>query len=194
MLLLGALLSAEAKDLFNGRDLTGWVAMHGGEWTVEDGVLIGRNGTNWTTNPEESGSWLRTEKPYRDFTLELDYAINSKGNSGVHFRSALTKNPSFTGYEMQILDDAGSAPRKSGSGAIYDVVAPTRNLSKPAGEWNHARIACRGKRIEIELNGEKIVDFESDRSGQGYIGLQNHDSHAVIKFRNLKIAELETAN
>jgi hypothetical protein len=185
-------VQAETKDLFNGRDLTGWVAMYGGEWTVEDGVLVGRNGTNWTTNPELSGSWLRTEKPYGDFTLELEYAINAKGNSGVHFRSALEKNPSFTGYEMQIVDDSGSAPRKSGTGSIYDVVAPTRNPCKPAGEWNRARITCQGKRIQIEMNGEKIVDHESDRSLRGYIGLQNHDSRAVVKFRNVRITEPDT--
>ncbi|MCW5558074.1 MAG: DUF1080 domain-containing protein, partial [Verrucomicrobiae bacterium] len=68
--------------LFNGRNLKGWVGMHGGEWTVSEGVLTGRNGVDWTTNPEKSGSWLRTAVEYRDFILELEYAINSKGNSG----------------------------------------------------------------------------------------------------------------
>src|SRR5215218_7240526 len=134
----------EPAPAFNGRDLTGWVAMHGGQWTVEDGVLVGRNGTNWSTNPEVSGSWLRTAKEYGDFVLELEYAISAKGNSGIHFRAGLEKNPSFTGYEMQIVDDAGSPPRKSGSGALYDVVAPSKNVAKPAGEWNQVRITCKG--------------------------------------------------
>ncbi|HYG33989.1 MAG TPA: DUF1080 domain-containing protein [Clostridia bacterium] len=181
---------AAPKELFNGRDLSGWVAMHGGEWTVEDGVLVGRNGTNWTTNPEMSGSWLRTEQAYSDFVLELEYSINSRGNSGIHFRSALEKNPSFTGYEMQILDDAGREARKTGTGSIYDVVAPTKNMSKPAGEWNKVRITCKGNRIQVNLNGEDIVDFEGNRATRGYIGLQNHDHHAVIKFRNIKITAL----
>ena len=26
-------------SLFNGKDLSGWVSMHGGEWKVEDGVI-----------------------------------------------------------------------------------------------------------------------------------------------------------
>src|SRR2546422_2008550 len=53
-----------AKTLFNGRDLAGWVVLSGGEWTVENGVLVGRNGKDWSTNPEKSGSWLRTEKDH----------------------------------------------------------------------------------------------------------------------------------
>lgn len=180
---------AQPKPLFNGKDLTGWVLMHGGEWAVEDGVLVGRNGTNWTTNPEHSGSWLRTERDYADFVLELEYFINTRGNSGIHFRSGLEKNPSFTGYEMQIVDDAGGQARKTGTGSIYDVVAPSKNVSKPAGEWNKVRITCIGKKIEINLNGETIVNHESDRSMRGYIGLQNHDSRSVVKFRNIRLEE-----
>src|SRR5262245_9009833 len=145
-----------SRPLFNGRDLAGWVVLHGGEWKVENGEIIGRNGLNWSTNPEKSGSWLRTEKSYRDFTFDLEYAISRRGNSGVFLRSTLEKNPAFTGHEMQILDDHGRPPAKSTSGALYDVVAPTRNMSKPAGEWNQVRIECRGRRIQIAMNGESI--------------------------------------
>jgi hypothetical protein len=183
--------AAESRSLFNGKDLSGWVVMHGGEWTVEDGVLVGRNGTNWTTNPEESGSWLRSEEQYGDFVLELEYNITPGGNSGIHFRSALDKNPSFTGYEMQIVGDASAPPRKGGIGSLYDVVAPTRNASKPPGEWNKVRITCQGNRIQVTMNGEDIVDYkEADRLPRGFIGLQNHDHRTVVKFRNIQIRRL----
>ena len=184
-------VDCRAEPLFNGRDLSGWVVMNGGDWTVEEGVLVGRNGTNWTTNPALSGSWLRTAREYGDFVLELEYAISSKGNSGIHFRSLLERNPSFTGYEMQIVDDAGGQARKSGTGSLYDVVAPARNVSKPAGEWNQVRITCKGKRIQVTLNGEDVVDFQTaDRSPRGYLGLQNHDARSVVKFRNIRMTEL----
>jgi hypothetical protein len=176
-----------AKSLFNGRDLTGWVAMHGGEWKVEEGVIVGRNGTNWSTNPEKSGSWLRTEKEYSDFTLDLEYAINARGNSGVFIRSALEKNPAFTGHEVQILDDHGREPKKTTTGSLYDVIAPTKNMSKPTGEWNSLRVTTKGRRIQVTMNGEPIVDYETDRLTRGYIGLQNHDTNAVVKFRNIRI-------
>jgi len=178
-----------ARPLFNGRDLAGWVVLHGGDWTVENGQIVGQKGVDWSTNPEKSGSWLRTDKAYSDFTLELEYAINARGNSGVFLRSALEKNPAFTGHEMQILDDHGRPPAKFTSGSLYDVVAPSKNMSKPAGEWNQVRIDCRGRRIQITMNGESIIDYETDRSIHGYLGLQNHDTNAIVRFRNLRITE-----
>jgi len=181
--------AAATNSLFNGRDLSGWVAMHGGGWTVEDGAIVGRNGTNWSTNPERSGSWLRTAKEYSNFTLELEYAINARGNSGIFIRSALEKNPAFTGHEMQIVDDHGREPKKSSTGALYDVVAAKKNMSRPAGEWNQVRIDCDGPRVQVTMNGEAIIDYQTDRLTRGYIGLQNHDTNAVVKFRNIRITE-----
>ena len=188
-MLTGA-LAAEPEVLFNGKDIKNWVVMHEGEWTIEDGVLIGRNGTNWSTNPEKSGSWLRTQKQYKDFVLELEYAISPRGNSGIFIRSDTAKNPAFTGYEMQITDDHGRQPSKGSSGALYDVVAASKNMSKPGGEWNQARIEARGQAIKVFLNGEKIVEHEGTRRESGYIGLQNHDNKCTVKFRNIRITPL----
>lgn len=185
--------TGEAHALFNGRNLDGWVVMHGGEWTVADGVVTARNGVSWSTNPEKSGSWLRTAKEYGDFVLDLEYAVNVKGNSGVFLRSALEKNPAFTGHEMQILDDAGNGvtePKKWSTGALYDYVAANKIMSKPAGEWNTVRIEARGPKVVIWLNGEKILDHEGMRSLHGYLGLQNHDDKAVTKFRNVRLTVL----
>ena len=179
------------ETLFDGHTLKGWVLEHGGEWTIEDHVLIGRNGTNWSTNPEKSGSWLRTAKQYGDFILELDFAINTNSNSGIFLRSAIEKNPAFTGYEMQIVADHGGTPTKGSGGALYDVVAATKNVSKPAGEWNHVRIVAHGTHVHIEMNGEPILDYhDATRSERGYIGLQNHDARSVAKFRNIELTPL----
>jgi len=178
------------RPIFNGRDLEGWVRVEGGKWLVTDGVLVGRNGRNWSTDPTRTGSWLRTKRQYGDFRLELQYTISKQGNSGVFFRSAADKNPAFTGYEMQIHDSPGHKPSKGGPAAIYDVVAPSKNPVRPAGQWNTATIVARGPRIIIEMNGERIIDTKLNRSMRGYIGLQNHDRQAEVKFRNIRVAEL----
>jgi hypothetical protein len=102
----------------------------------------------------------------------------------------LEKNPAFTGYEMQILSDHGREPTRHTTGAIYEVVGASLNMSKPDGEWNQARIEARGPHIRITLNGEMVVDVENERSSTGYIGLQNHDDRSVVKFRNIRITEL----
>lgn len=178
------------KPIFNGRNLDGWTMIEGGEWDVRDGLLIGHHGRNWSTNPEKSGSWLSTKKQYSDFRLELQFTINKGGNSGVLFRSSHEKNPSFTGYEMQIHDSPGRPPSKGGPGSLYDVIAPTKNMIRQAGQWNTATILARGPKIIVELNGEKIIDTEQTRSLRGYIGLQAHDERSEVKFKNIRLEEL----
>ncbi len=182
--------SSEGEVLFDGKNIKQWIAVEGGEWSIEDGVLVGRNGQNWSTDPEKSGSWLRTKKMYANFELEFEYAISEKGNSGVFFRSAAEKNPAFTGYEMQIVDFFGREPSKSGAGALYDIIAPTKNLVKRAGEFNHVVIRADGPWITIEMNGEKVLNFVGHRQLEGYIGLQNHDARAVVRFRDIRVRRL----
>lgn len=178
------------RPLFNGKNLAGWTIVEGGDWRIENDVLVGAKGQNWSTDPEKTGSWLRTVQTYDDFRLELQYTINEGGNSGVFFRSAAMKNPAFTGYEMQILDFFGQAPTKQGATAIYDTVAPLKNMVRPAGQWNTATIIAKGPKITIEMNGEQVLETELNRSLHGYIGLQNHDDHAVVQFRNIRIEVL----
>lgn len=180
----------KCQPIFNGKDLAGWTKIEEGEWTVEDGVLIGRNGINWSTNPEKTGSWLSTKKQYANFRLELQFMVNKGGNSGVFIRSLHQRNPAFTGYEMQIHDSPGRPPSKGGPGSLYDVVAPTKNVIRPAGQWNSATITAQGQKIRIEMNGEKILETEQDRSLKGYIGLQNHDDKSEVRFKNIRLEEL----
>lgn len=181
---------AKCKPIFNGKDLDGWTKIDGGEWRVENGVLIGRNGQNWTTDPEKTGSWLSTKKEYSNFRLEFQFTVNKGGNSGVFFRSKHKKNPAFTGYEMQIHDSPGRPPSKGGPGSLYDVVAPEKNLIRPAGLWNSATIIARGNKIRVEMNGERILETEQKRASKGYIGLQNHDDKSEVRFKNIRLEEL----
>ena len=91
---------------------------------------------------------------------------------------------------MQIVADYGRPPTRGSAGSLYDVVAPKKNMSRPADEWNHVRIVTQGRRIQITWNGERTIDYETDRLTKGYIGLQNHDAKSVVRFRNIRITEL----
>jgi hypothetical protein len=172
--------------LFNGKDLTGWHVMGTPAWKVEDGVLVCTG---------EGSGWLRSDKQYENFVLRLEFRISKGGNSGIFIRSALEGNPAFTGMEVQILDDHGRQPTPHTTGAIYDAVAPKKNMSKPAGEWNFVEIICSGPWVVVAMNGEEIVRVNmdehpklKDRLRKGYIGLQNHGSR--VEFRNIRIKEL----
>ncbi len=194
ILLLGigavAIWTQQAEEgfvpLFNGKDLTGWHVMGSPSWKVEDGILVCTG---------EGGGWLRSDKQYENFVLRLEFRISKGGNSGIFIRSALEGNPAFTGMEIQILDDHGRDPAPYTTGAIYDAVAPKKNMSKPAGEWNFVEIICSGPWVVVAMNGEEIVRVNMDehpklkeRLRKGYIGLQNHGSR--VEFRNIRIKEL----
>ena len=169
------------KPLFNGEDLTGWEPVGSDSWHVEDGML-------YTVGGE--GGWLSTDREYGDVDLQLEFRVPDGGNSGVFFRSAADKNPAFTGYEMQIFDAPGTPPSKHGPSGLYDVMAPTENRVRPAGQWNTVTIIARGTNVVLEMNGKRVIDAELDRSIRGYVGLQNHDERAVVRFRNIRIEEL----
>src|ERR1700712_5209077 len=80
--LSGTAQTAQFKNLFNGKDLTGWKQLNGkAKYTVQNGEIIG------TTVMNEPNSFLTTEKEYGDFILEFDFKVDSTMNSGVQFRS-----------------------------------------------------------------------------------------------------------
>jgi hypothetical protein len=190
------------EPLFNGKDLTGWKVNKGGNmkvWGAEDGILYVQ-GTG--------GGWLMTEKEYGDFEVQLEFKVPEKGNSGVALRSPMEGDPAYAGMEIQILDDAWytneanykGLRRTQLTGSIYDVVPPSKDATKPVGEWNKLHITAKGRHVTVELNGTKIVDANLDDHKKradkhpgllrekGHLGLQSHDGR--VEFRNLYVKSL----
>lgn len=182
--------------LFNGKDLKGWKTT--GNWFAEkDGVLA------IVPRPGESG-WQRYDaylwhgKEYGDFVLDLEFKLPPGGNSGVFFRVGDVKNPVETGFEVQILDSHGKPDDQlthHDNGGLIRTAAPTKNASKPAGEWNRMVITAKGQHLKIELNGEQIMDIDlsqtagKDKAAKGALGLQDHG--LPLWFRNIRIKELK---
>lgn len=87
------------------------------------------------------------------------------------FENRISTRPSrgqdyVIGFEYQITDDAANRDAKSNrthtAGAVYDVVAPSSAVERPAGEWNQSRLVVRGNHVEHWLNGVKVVDTTLD--------------------------------
>jgi hypothetical protein len=187
--------------LYNGKDLSGWKTE--GNWVPQDdGVLaiIPRKGERgW----QRYKSYLYTEKQYENYVLELEYKHKKGGNSGLHFRIAEPEDwdqidPVAKGIECQILDSHGKPDNKMGHhdcGGIIRTQGPSKNMAKPAGEWNKMVLTCNGQNIQVELNGEKIIDIQQDKGAmkdrplKGYIALQDHGQE--MWFRNIRIKELD---
>ena len=114
------------------------------------------------------------------------------------FRVGDLKNPVQNGIEAQILDSTKKKGRMGphDHGGIIRTVGASKNMSRKPGEWNRMIVTCKGHHLQVELNGEKIVDIQldktpmKDRPLQGYIGLQDHGEPNNLYFRNIKIKRL----
>ncbi len=189
------------EPLFNGKDLKGWKA-YGGKsdvWGADKGLLFTKGA---------GGGWLLTDKEYSDFELRLEYRWEKDGgNSGVALRAPLVSDVSWKGIEIQLIDDTNyekvhnyKLKPTQHTGSIYGVVPPSKLPGKGPGEWNQMCIVAKGRKITVELNGEKIIDANLDdykdrikehpglQRDKGHLGVQSHDGR--VEFRNLHVKPL----
>jgi hypothetical protein len=193
--------------LFDGKTLDGWMtsSQKPSKRPVEDGCI----------NPHKCGGYMMVHKKQWDnFILSLDFKISKGCNSGIFVRtSSLKPRPNkdvgFNGIEVQILDSKTAGYHDTG--AIYDLVKPSKNAMKPVGRWNHIAITCDKDLITVELNGEKVTRMDlsewkepnkrpdgsahkfdiayKDHPRKGYIGLQDHGKDCW--FKNIKLKPLK---
>ena len=189
-------------EIFNGKDLDGWVAEGAKDYKDQDGKLR----PVWTVRDRflhcagKGYGFLRYDKrEFADFVLHVEYRMAPKCNSGIGVRTVPydpsrdeATRPSFYSYEIQLLDDAGKKPNKHSSGSLYRYVAPKVNAVKPAPEWNVVEVECVGPRIKVTINDQEVIDVDQtsiaeirNKPLKGYVCLQNH--HGVIDFRNVRI-------
>ncbi|MBM4034493.1 MAG: DUF1080 domain-containing protein [Planctomycetes bacterium] len=178
--------------LLNGKDLSGWNTT--GNWVVEDGGAVALRPRPGESGWTRYGAYLTTERKYKDFVLDLEFKINKGGNSGVFLRVGNPKDHVASGFEIQILDTHGlKNPGNHDCGGVIGAAAPSKNMAKPAGEWNRYVITCQGTRLKVEMNGEQIIDLDLAKSPlkgrplEGYIGFQ--DEGLPVWYRNVRIKE-----
>jgi hypothetical protein len=160
------------------------------ELDADTGVLTSHGGM---------GLFWYSVREFGDFVLELDFMCASETtNSGVFLRVPgvpTSDDYIYHSFEIQI-DDASEGIHHTG--AAYDAEAPTQAASNPPGEWNHFKITFVGSRLQVELNGKGVLDWEVEPRGKvedfaprGYIGLQNHDDSSSVHFRNIYVKVME---
>ena len=213
-----ALPAGQSEDgwvnLFNGKDLDGWVQRGGkAQYKVEDGQIVG------STVPNTGNSFLCTKRDYGDFVLELEFKVDPNLNSGVQIRSHVYDHDTTVewkgktikidagrvhGYQVEIDPDVKRG--RMWTGGIYDEGRrgwladlehnePARKAFKP-GEWNQFHIECRGDSIKTRLNGVAAADLKDALTPTGFIGLQVHavgkrEEPLEVRFRNLRIKEVK---
>ncbi|GIU76377.1 MAG: hypothetical protein KatS3mg004_3464 [Bryobacteraceae bacterium] len=177
-------------QLFNGRDLTGWRPVGKEEWTVENGVLIGRAVT-------KDYGYLETEKDYRNFQLSLKFKCIGTGNSGVYFHTRFRPGTADVSQGAQFEIDCAIGRH---TGGVYGFgrqwivwPAPENETVVRQNEWNEMLVIVNGNRYISRLNGVPMVDFTDPRAPflTGTIALQLHSGgEGHMQFRDIWIREL----
>lgn len=184
----------KAIELFNGKDLEGWIGYlddssldTGTEFTVKNGVihLSGKLG------------YIHTEKTYSDYKLEVEWRWPEVAtNSGIFQRVQPEYQALPESYECQLkAGSAGDLIAMAGASTAETIASGNIVMAKmkpsnekPVGEWNKAEITCKGGDITVVINGEIQNQATGASLTEGYIGLQSEGE--AVEFRNVKLTPL----
>lgn len=191
------------KQLFDGKDLTGWKHVGPGYMTVEDGLIRTHGGM---------GLLYWTGGKLGDCDIRVVYKMRDKNdNSGVFIRIPIEPReewmPVNYGYEVQIDNVAPGEDEHHITGTLYSLTEPLARPGKPGPEWNTMDITLNGPHTVVLVNGVKVTDYtEADsvpekkfnfepqrgpRPNDGYIGLQNHSDKDIVFFKEVAVRMLK---
>ena len=196
--------STQWRQLFNGKDLTGWKHVGPGERYVEDGLCKSRGGM---------GLLYWEGEKFGNCKIRVVYRMRDENsNAGVFIRIPVEPReewmPVHYGYEVQIDNkpELSNEDDYHYTGALYSLTKPLAKPGKPGPEWNTMEITLDGPRTIVFVNGEKVTDytegqpvperkfdFEPQRGRRpefGYIGIQNHADSDVVFFKEVSVQPL----
>lgn len=197
------------RDLFNGRDLSGWVNVNtaADTWSVQDGLLV--------CSGQPIGV-MRSDRQYENFILHIEWRhMQPGGNSGVFVWSegrVTDPNRLPKGMEVQMLDLEwihrhplqSGAPNHIGyvSGELFGAGGLTATPDNPRGnrsmsyelrckghgEWNVYDAVCVDGTVKLAINGRFVNSIRDSSVKKGYLCLESEGSE--IHFREIRILEL----
>lgn len=196
------------RDLFNGKNLNGWVNVNTAPdtWSVKDGMLV--------CSGHPIGV-MRTDREYENFILHVEWMhLEPGGNSGVFAWSSAEPDPETrlpNGVEIQMLEldwpklhiRDGKVPPIAyvhgelfGVGGVKTVPDNPRgersmsfeNRCKGRGEWNTYDVVAVDGTIKLSVNGKFVNGISKSTRRKGYLCMESEG--AKIHFRNIRILEL----
>lgn len=167
-------------SLFDGHSLFGWTSNQEEiDWHVVEGSIVAENGPI---------GLLLTTVPFADYELVCEYRMEAGGNSGVFLRSlANPRQVDKDCYEVNIADEH---PQGFLTGSLVGRKA-TESPIPGSGDWQTLRMTFQGNHLQVEHNGEHVLDYldETDAARvSGLIGLQKNAGR--IEFRKVILKPL----
>jgi hypothetical protein len=218
LLLLSPLARAADNELTEQEKKDGWILMFDGKsvkhWVSQNKPMPAKQAQDGAINVLDQGAYVaHYDRKFSDFDFVCDYKFDKTTNSGLFFRISKPGDGGIgRGFEIQVLDSYGKPPTRFECGALYEFLAPSKQMVKPAGEWNHCEVICVGPNVKVILNGEKVIDANMDQwdtpgknpdgsknkfkwalkdmPSEGYIGLSFHDKGKNCWYKNIKVKPL----
>ena len=200
-LAMAAMLTSCGEDkgtqLFNGKDLTGWVAYADPSSDVPaDQVFTVQNGVIHALGMPYG--YLRTTKKYADYIAYAEFRwADAQGSNSGFFQRVQEGDAMWPGMiEVQLkvgtVGDVGGTVQRDPdqTGPFNPRLVNQDGLEKPAGEWNQLEVSCIGSQISVKLNGV-VVNEAVTTLTEGFIALQSEGG--PIEFRNVYVKELKPA-
>ncbi|MEM0926519.1 MAG: DUF1080 domain-containing protein [Planctomycetota bacterium] len=187
-------------NLFNGKDLTGWIPKGGTcEFEADGDLVVG------TCVPKSESTYLSTTRDdFDDFVFTCDIKWIVEGNTGIMFRAKQRVNGDrIVVYGPQAEMEEPSKGR-GWSGGIYGQSCggyfyplwlkeheAVRDALRP-GDWNRVTITAKGNVIKTWVNGIPAAHWEDDGTyASGFFGLQIHKGQqGTVQFKNVRVKEL----
>ncbi|MGC6467204.1 MAG: 3-keto-disaccharide hydrolase [Akkermansiaceae bacterium] len=188
-------------DLFNGKDLSGWVPKGGkANFGVKEGMIIG------TAVPGTPSTYLCTQEvDFDDFVFTCEMKWEEDLNSGVMFRASVREKGEHQEVygpqaEMEGISNdrgwSGGVYGQSCGGYYYPVWLKEHREARAAINkkgWNRITIEAKGKVVKTWLNGVPVSHWVGNGTYErGFFGLQVHKAKkGKVLFRNLRVKELK---
>ena len=192
------------RQLFNGKDLTGWKHVGPGSQYVEDGLIKSHGGMGLL--------YWKGEK-FGNCVFKVVYRMRDENsNSGVFIRIPIEPReewmPVHYGYEVQIDNkpELSDEDEYHYTATLYSLTKPLAKPGKPGPEWNTMEITLDVPRTIVYLNGVKVTDYKEGepvperkfdfepqrgpRPEYGYMGIQNHSDKDVVFFKEVAVKPL----
>lgn len=223
--------------IFDGTSTEGWRG-YGKDtiparWTIEDGA-IKINGSGTGEGQTSEGGDIIFASKFKNFELSLEWKVAEGSNSGIFYlaqEARVKDNPEafepifVSAPEYQILDNERHPDAKLGvdgnrqSASLYDMIPAKPQNSKPAGEWNTAKIMVYKGTVVHYQNDVAVLEYHlwtpkwtemlqaskfsqeawpvafdllnncGGENHEGYIGLQDHGDD--VWYRNIRVKILE---
>ena len=171
-----------AKDFFNGKDLTGW-AGDKELWSVDNGEIVGK-----TTMGLKRNNFLVSQLAVQDFKLSLKVKLSpNRENSGIQFRSEPLPDGEMRGPQADIgAGWWGKLYEESGRGLLAKEGG--EKFVKPD-DWNEYVVEAVGGTVKIWINGNLCTDITDEKiSKRGVVGFQIHSGGAMeVRYKDIKL-------